>query len=55
MIDAESDLEIVGQSDSAEAALPEIERRRPDVAVLDVRLPTCGWLLEDVGDTLRMW
>ncbi len=39
MIDAESDLEVVGQSDSADAALAEIGRCRPDVAVLDVRLP----------------
>lgn len=39
MIDAEPDLEVVGQSESAATALAEIERCAPDVAVLDVRLP----------------
>lgn len=38
-IDAAEDLDVVGQSDSAKAALAEIERCCPDVAVLDVRLP----------------
>ena len=38
MIDAESDLEVVGQAGSAKEALPAIDEAQPDVAVLDVRL-----------------
>jgi len=33
------DLELVGQSADGRAALPEIRRLTPDVAVLDVRMP----------------
>lgn len=37
-LDAEDDLEVVGESGTTADALAEIERCRPDVAVLDVRL-----------------
>jgi DNA-binding NarL/FixJ family response regulator len=38
LIDAEDDLEVVGEASTAEQALNRIPALRPDVAVLDVRL-----------------
>ncbi len=38
LINEEPDLEVVGEAGTADAALEVIERVRPDVAVLDVRL-----------------
>jgi two-component system nitrate/nitrite response regulator NarL len=42
LIDLSPQLEVVGQAASAECAMAEIERLRPDVAVLDVRMPGDG-------------
>lgn len=39
LLEAERDIEVVGQSGFALVALPEILDLRPDVAVLDARLP----------------
>ncbi len=39
MIDVEDDLRVVGEAATAEEALARIPASRPDVAVLDVRLP----------------
>ena len=39
LIDAESDLEVVGEAGTAAQALVRVPAVRPDVAVLDVRLP----------------
>jgi two-component system, NarL family, response regulator DevR len=39
LINLEDDLEVVGEADSAEVAIGRIPPTRPDVAVLDVRLP----------------
>jgi DNA-binding NarL/FixJ family response regulator len=39
LLDAESDIEIVGEADTVDHALARIPALRPDVAVLDVRLP----------------
>jgi two-component system response regulator DevR len=38
LVDAESDMAVVGQSASSAEALSEVKRCRPNVAVLDVRL-----------------
>ena len=39
LFDAEDDLEVVGEAGTAEQALTRIPSARPDVAVLDLRLP----------------
>jgi two-component system, NarL family, response regulator DevR len=39
LLEAEEDLEVVGEASSVEEALARIPPTRPDVAVLDVRLP----------------
>jgi DNA-binding NarL/FixJ family response regulator len=39
MLDAEPDMFVAGEAATASDALPEVLRCRPDVAVLDVRLP----------------
>lgn len=39
LLEAEDDLEVVGEADTAETALQRIPPTRPDVAILDVRLP----------------
>lgn len=39
LLDIESDLEVVGEASTAEQALARVPALRPDVAVLDVRLP----------------
>jgi DNA-binding NarL/FixJ family response regulator len=39
LLDAEDDIEVVGEADSAERALARIPAIHPDVALLDVRLP----------------
>lgn len=39
LLEAEDDIEVVGEADTAERALARIPAIRPDVAILDVRLP----------------
>ena len=38
-LDSEADLSVVGQMNSAEEALEEVERLEPDVAIIDISLP----------------
>jgi DNA-binding NarL/FixJ family response regulator len=39
LLEAEADLEVVGQAGTAEQGLHQLERLRPDVALVDVNLP----------------
>ena len=39
LLDSEDDIEVVGEAGTAGMALAGIAKQRPDVAVLDVRLP----------------
>ena len=39
MLEAEGDIKVVGEAGTASSALARIPALRPDVAVLDVRLP----------------
>jgi DNA-binding NarL/FixJ family response regulator len=39
LLEAEDDIEVIGEAGTAESALARIPALRPDVAVLDVRLP----------------
>jgi two-component system, NarL family, response regulator DevR len=39
MLEAEGDIKVTGEAGTASAALARIPALRPDVAVLDVRLP----------------
>ena len=39
IIDAEADLEVVGEAADGAAVLPLVRRRRPDVVLMDVRMP----------------
>jgi DNA-binding NarL/FixJ family response regulator len=39
LLDAEDDIEVVGEAESVERALARLPAVRPDVAILDVRLP----------------
>jgi len=39
LLDAEADITVVGEADTAERALARIPATQPDVAILDVRLP----------------
>ena len=56
LLGADADLEVVGEAGSVAEAMTRIAAARPDVAVLDVRLPDgsgielCRDLLSDIAD-----
>ena len=39
LLDATSDIEVVGEADDGEKSLEEVQRLRPDVVVMDGRMP----------------
>lgn len=52
ILSAEPDFKVVGQAENAERGIAEVERLRPDIVLLDVRLPgmsgteACGEILQ---------
>lgn len=44
LLDAEADLEVVGEADSGEEALNKLEELEPDVVVMDLSMPGMGGL-----------
>ena len=42
LLELEDDFQVVGQADTGEQAVLQVERLQPDVAVLDVRMPGAG-------------
>jgi DNA-binding NarL/FixJ family response regulator len=40
LLESEDDIEVIGEAGTAAQALARIPALRPDVAILDVRLPT---------------
>jgi DNA-binding NarL/FixJ family response regulator len=39
ILDAETDIEVVGEASTGEEAIAEIQRLRPDIVLMDVRMP----------------
>jgi two-component system response regulator DesR len=51
LLNLEDDLEVVGSADNGREALAEIERLKPDVAILDIEMPELTGL--DVADAIH--
>jgi DNA-binding NarL/FixJ family response regulator len=59
LLEAEADIEVVGEAVDGEEAVAVIERRRPDVALMDIRMPRLDGLaatrrLLDGGSATRI-
>ncbi|MEP0710151.1 MAG: response regulator transcription factor [Parvibaculum sp.] len=52
MLEAEEDIVVVGQSGDARTGIGEIERLRPNVAVLDLKMPGMGGLAA-IGEIVK--
>lgn len=52
MLEAEDDIAVVGQSGDARTGIGEIERLRPNVAVLDLKMPGMGGLAA-IGEIVK--
>jgi DNA-binding NarL/FixJ family response regulator len=52
MLEAEEDIVVVGQSGDARTGIGEIERLRPNVAVLDLKMPGMGGLAA-IGELVK--
>jgi DNA-binding NarL/FixJ family response regulator len=50
MLDAQADLEVVGEADDGESALAAVRDLRPDVVLMDVRMP----VLDGIAATRRI-
>jgi DNA-binding NarL/FixJ family response regulator len=50
MLDAQPDLEVVGEADDGESALAAVRELRPDVVLMDVRMP----VLDGIAATRRI-
>ena len=44
IVEAEADMEVIGEADTGELALREVRRQRPDVVILDVNMPALDGL-----------
>jgi DNA-binding NarL/FixJ family response regulator len=51
-LDRQADMQVVGEADSGDTVLPEVERSRPDVLLLDINMPgmAAGQILEALPD-----
>ena len=53
LLETQPDFTVVGEAGTAESALALIPKLRPDVAVLDVRLPDGAFFCETGGSAVR--
>ena len=44
LLDAEHDLEVIGEAEDGREVLTEVGRQRPDIVVLDITMPKMGGL-----------
>ena len=44
ILDAESDITVIGEADSGQSAVDVVRRRRPDVVLMDIRMPEMSGL-----------
>ncbi len=57
LLDSEDDIEVIGEAGTAESAIARIPALKPDVAVLDVRLPDGNGVdvCREVRSRCRSW
>ena len=47
LLDDVDEVQVVGQGDSGERAFSLVRKHRPDVAIIDLRMPVTGWVAMD--------